>query len=66
MSCHVVPDRQHPEGRGGDTVRNKEPYKKPKLVVHGDVKAITQGGANGEFLDADFPRFTPKGDLTFS
>jgi hypothetical protein len=47
-------------------VRNKEPYKKPKLVVHGDVKAITQGGANGEFLDADFPRFTPKGDLTFS
>ncbi|BDA71999.1 hypothetical protein RIVM261_004980 [Rivularia sp. IAM M-261] len=47
------------------TSQNKV-YTKPKLSVHGNVEALTQGGSTGNFLDRDFPDGTPRGDLTFS
>lgn len=44
----------------------KKAYSTPKLIVHGDVVRLTQQNKDGEGLDADFPRGTKKGDLTFS
>lgn len=47
-------------------MENKKPYVPPRLVVHGEVKAITQGSSTGGFLDANFPVGTPFNELTFS
>lgn len=44
----------------------KKAYSTPKLIVHGDIVRLTQRNSTGEGLDADFPRGTKKGDLTFS
>jgi hypothetical protein len=41
-------------------------YEAPKLDVIGTVAGLTQGGTDGQFLDADFPAGTFRGDLTFS
>jgi hypothetical protein len=41
-------------------------YEKPKIADYGDLKDLTAGTHNGNFLDAAFPRGTPRGKLTFS
>ena len=41
-------------------------YARPTLRAHGKLETLTQGQSTGSSLDADFPRGTPKGDLTFS
>lgn len=44
----------------------KKSYTTPKLTIHGDVEVLTQGNADGNFTDKDFPVKTPKNQLTFS
>ncbi len=44
----------------------KKTYNTPELTVYGDVREITQGGASGLALDADFNAGTSFSDLTFS
>jgi hypothetical protein len=41
-------------------------YEKPKVDDYGDLKDITAGTQNGNFTDANFPRGTPRGLITFS
>jgi hypothetical protein len=41
-------------------------YEKPKIADYGDLKDLTAGTQTGNFLDATFPRGTPRGALTFS
>lgn len=41
-------------------------YEKPALTVVGSLEALTQGGQNGNKLDASFPTNTPANQLTFS
>jgi hypothetical protein len=41
-------------------------YTPPEVVDYGDLAELTAGASDGSLTDADFPRFTPKGDLTFS
>lgn len=43
-----------------------QPYETPTLTLLGTVAELTQGGQNGNFLDADFANNTPRGELTFS
>lgn len=47
-------------------VVEKEEYEAPKLLAHGSIETITQGGSAPGVLDADFPAGTPFPDLTFS
>jgi hypothetical protein len=44
----------------------KTAYTRPRLVVYGRLEEITQGGADGSALDADFGQGTSTDDLTFS
>ena len=44
----------------------RKPYRKSKLILHGDVKSLTRGFQDGNFTDADFADGTPRGDLTFT
>lgn len=44
----------------------KKPYTAPRIVVLGDIEAITLGTQGGDFTDAAFPTQTPRRDLTFS
>lgn len=44
----------------------KVTYEQPKIEELGSFEKLTQGGMDGNFLDATFPAGTPKGDLTFS
>lgn len=44
----------------------KRIFSAPSLTDLGSVAALTQGGADGQFLDATFPTNTPRGELTFS
>ncbi|HEY7785246.1 MAG TPA: hypothetical protein VIB00_10990 [Pyrinomonadaceae bacterium] len=37
-----------------EDLNKKKPYSEPKLIVHGDVDAITLGTDLGESLDAAF------------
>jgi hypothetical protein len=46
--------------------KNKKPYTAPRIIVLGDIEAITLGNSDGDFTDAAFPANTPKRDLTFS
>ncbi|RZI61445.1 MAG: lasso RiPP family leader peptide-containing protein [Zymomonas sp.] len=46
--------------------KTKTAYEAPALRAHGSIEKLTQGGVNGNFLDAMFPAGTPRGDLTFS
>lgn len=41
-------------------------YEKPAIEELGSVTEITLGATTGAALDADFPRGTPFGNLTFS
>lgn len=41
-------------------------YEAPVVRVVGTLRSLTLGGSGGAFLDADFPRGTAYGDLTFS
>lgn len=41
-------------------------YERPQVVDFGDLVELTQGSNSGCFTDADFPRHTPNGELTFS
>jgi hypothetical protein len=41
-------------------------YTKPEIVDYGDLAQLTAGTSGGSYLDAAFPRGTPRGDLTFS
>lgn len=43
----------------------KKPYTAPRIVVLGDIEAITLGGSDGDFLDSSFPAGTPRKNLTF-
>ena len=54
--------------RGGFPMKRapKNAYVRPRLVVYGKLEEITQGSSSGNILDADFPRGTEFGDLTFS
>lgn len=47
-------------------VMDRKPWQSPKVAVIGDIESITQGNADGENLDADFPIHTKKADLGFS
>jgi hypothetical protein len=44
----------------------KQPYEAPVVRVLGSLSDMTLGGSTGRYLDADFPRGTDYGDLTFS
>ena len=41
-------------------------YQAPTITDAGDLSVLTQGGAVGGTLDADFSAGTERGDLTFS
>jgi hypothetical protein len=41
-------------------------YEKPAIADYGDIVELTAQAEDGDFLDADFPQGTPRGDLTFS
>lgn len=45
---------------------DRKPWQSPRVAVLGDIESITQGNADGESLDADFPVHTKKSDLGFS
>ncbi len=59
-----LPDQTTLRLQGGANM--KKSYESPRLVVHGDVEKVTQGTANGNFTDKQFPVDTPKPQLTFS
>jgi hypothetical protein len=44
----------------------KSAYTRPRLVVYGKLKDITQANGAGDYTDADFPAKTKVSDLTFS
>jgi hypothetical protein len=44
----------------------KKAFSAPVLTKYGKFEELTQGGQNGQFLDANFPNTTPRGQLTFS
>lgn len=44
----------------------KAEYETPELIDAGLFEEITEGGANGSVLDANFSAGTPVSDLTFS
>lgn len=44
----------------------KKPYETPRIIVLGDIEAITLGSNEGDYTDAAFPANTPRRDLTFS
>lgn len=44
----------------------KRVFTAPSLTDLGSVAALTQGSADGRFLDSTFPTNTPVGELTFS
>jgi hypothetical protein len=44
----------------------KKSYTAPRIVVLGDIEAITMGTHDGDFTDAAFPEMTPRRLLTFS
>jgi len=44
----------------------KKSYASPRIIVLGDIEAITLGTADGDFTDAAFPVDTPFSRLTFS
>ena len=44
----------------------RKPYKKSKLILHGDIESLTRGMNGGSKLDATFPVGTLKDDLTFT
>jgi hypothetical protein len=44
----------------------KKPYQTPRMVVLGDIEAITLGTSDGDLTDAAFPVNTPRRDITFS
>jgi hypothetical protein len=48
---------------GTETVQE---YAKPTIVDYGDLNELTAGMGVGDHLDRDFPRHTPKSELTFS
>ena len=41
-------------------------YEKPVVADYGDLTELTAGLGVGSHLDRDFPRHTPKTQLTFS
>lgn len=41
-------------------------YEQPTIADYGDLVELTAQQTDGDFLDADFPAGTPRGDLTFS
>ncbi len=44
----------------------KSAYTRPRLVVHGKLKELTQQNGSGSRLDADFAAGSKASDLTFS
>lgn len=44
----------------------KRVFSAPSVTDLGSIAALTQGGADGNFLDDTFPTNTPRGQLTFS
>ncbi len=44
----------------------KTVYEAPAMTSLGSFETLTQGGSNGNVLDAAFPTGTPFSDLTFS
>jgi len=44
----------------------KKPYVAPRIIVLGDIEAITLGNSDGELTDDAFPSQTPRKLLTFS
>jgi len=43
----------------------KKAYAPPRIIVLGDIEAITLGSSDGELTDAAFPAQTPRKLLTF-
>lgn len=41
-------------------------YETPEVLDYGSLTDLTEGGVDGDFLDADFSIQTPRSDLTFS
>ena len=48
-----------------DNKKKKKPYTTPRIVVLGDIEAITLGAAHGSLIDVPFPVGPPRRDLTF-
>ncbi len=44
----------------------KKAYTPPRILVLGDIEAITLGSSDGDLTDAAFPVNTPRRQLTFS
>ncbi len=44
----------------------KKTFSAPVLTKYGKFEELTQGGSDGQRLDANFPNTTPRGELTFS
>ena len=55
-----------PKTTNKELIMTRKPYRKSKLILHGDVKSLTRGFQDGNFTDADFADGTPRGDLTFT
>lgn len=49
-----------------DMNTKKAAYEAPEVVKHGSFEQLTEAGATGPAIDADFPNKTPVSDLTFS
>lgn len=44
----------------------KQPYRRPELRTHGDIKAVTLANESGVVLDMDFSAGTPINEVTLS
>ena len=55
-----------PKTTNKELIMTRKPYRKSKLILHGDVESLTRGAVDGNFTDATFPDGTPRGDLTFT
>lgn len=47
-------------------METNDTYEPPAIRPLGNLEDLTQANVDGNYLDADFPTNTPRGDLTFS
>ena len=64
----VVYAATEPQGRVPmpDDIETVQEYEKATIVDYGDLNELTAGMGAGNHLDRDFPRHTPRSQLTFS
>lgn len=66
LSINVMADDDYWSVRQMQEHKVKKPYVKPELKSHGSVEELTMAFGDGGILDADYPRNTPRSDLTFT